>query len=317
MKILVTGAAGFIGSHTSEALANDGHEVIGIDNFSDYYDPAIKKQTSEILKAKGIKIMSGDLAEKNWENNFSLDFDYIFHFAAQPGISSLIPFEQYQRNNFTATENLLRFALKNDGLKMFVNISTSSVYGIVATNDEQTPPSPASYYGVTKLAAEQMALSYSRMNKLKVCSLRLFSVYGPRERPDKLYTRLIDSIINNKSLSFFKGSEKHVRSFTYVGDIVKGILSVISQEDACNNQVINLGSEKEYSTSYGIEVTERLLNKKASLQILPSRPGDQLYTKANILKAKQLLNYEPLTTLEEGLKQQIEWFLNKEKRLEK
>lgn len=312
MKILITGAAGFIGSHTAEVLHAAGHEVTGIDNFSPYYDVSIKKDTATILKAKGINIIEADLSENNWQQILPADFDYIFHFAAQPGISSDVSFNDYLKNNFIATQNLLQFAEKNAALKLFVNISTSSVYGKDATGGEETVPKPVSYYGVTKLAAEQLALTYARMGKLKACSLRLFSVYGPRERPDKLYTKLIDAIINDHEFPLFTGSEKHVRSFTYVGDIVSGITSVIGKEDAINGQIINLGTEQEHTTQYGIETAESLLGKKALLKITPARSGDQLRTKANIDKARQLLSYDPSTTLKDGLAAQIKWFLKEE-----
>ena len=309
MKVLVTGAAGFIGSHTAEALHAAGHEVTGIDNFSAYYDVSIKKETASILKAKGINILEADLSESSFQQNLPADFDYIFHFAAQPGISADVSFNDYLKNNFIATQNLLQFAEKNTALKLFVNISTSSVYGKDATGSEETMPQPVSYYGVTKLAAEQLALTYCRMGKLKACSLRLFSVYGPRERPDKLYTKLIDAIVNDQEFPLFTGSEKHVRSFTFVGDIVKGIISVIGAEAICNGQIINLGTEQEHTTQYGIETAEALLGKKALLKITPARPGDQLRTKANIEKAKELLKYDPSTTLKDGLATQVKWFL--------
>lgn len=312
MKILITGAAGFIGSHTAEALQAAGHEVTGIDNFSAYYDVSIKKDTAAILQAKGINILEADLAGDNWQQSIPANFDYIFHFAAQPGISSDVSFNDYLKNNFIATQNLLQFAEANHALKLFVNISTSSVYGKDATGSEETMPQPVSYYGVTKLAAEQLALTYARMGKLKACSLRLFSVYGPRERPDKLYTKLIDAIVNQHEFPLFTGSEKHVRSFTYVGDIVKGITSVIGAEDACNGQIINLGTEQEHTTQYGIDAAEELLGKKAALKITPARFGDQLRTKANIDKARQLLNYDPSTSLKDGLAAQIKWFLKEE-----
>ena len=308
MKILITGAAGFIGSHTAEALKQQGYEISGIDNFSPYYDITLKEQTAAELERQGIEIMRADLADETAYTNLPRDFNYIFHFAAQPGISADVSFEQYLRNNFSATKNVLAFAQRNTTLQLFVNISTSSVYGKDATGNEETVPMPFSYYGVTKLAGEQLALSYARACKLNACSLRLFSVYGPRERPDKLFTKLISSIIDEKPFPLYEGSEKHVRSFTYVGDIVRGIISVISKAADCNGQIINIGTEAEHTTQYGIETAEALLGKKALLQLLPPRPGDQFRTKANIEKAKLLLDYQPSTTLEQGLSMQIDWY---------
>lgn len=308
MKILVTGAAGFIGSHTSERLKKLGHEVIGIDNFSPYYDISLKNLNAKVLSGKNIKILNLDLRDTDLAENLPNDLDFIFHFAAHPGISSTSSFEDYFSNNILATQRLLEFAERLAKKPFFVNIATSSIYGLEATFPESVPPKPASWYGVTKLAAEQLVLAKSRENKLKGTSLRLFSVYGPRERPDKLYTRLIDCGLNNKAFPLFEGSEKHLRSFTYVQDIVDGIVSVIGKEEVCNGEVFNLGTETESTTAQGIATAEEILQKKIKTGINPPRDGDQSRTKANIDKARKLLSYNPQTTLKEGLIAQTEWF---------
>lgn len=308
MKILVTGAAGYIGSHTAEQLQSMGHEVVGLDNFSDYYDVSLKKLNATILSSKGIAIEKIDLRFPEQLQALPTDFDYIFHFAAQPGISETSTFEDYLGNNVIGTKNLVDFALKNQKLALFVNIATSSIYGIHATFDETMPPKPVSHYGVTKLAAEQLVLESSRLGQMKACSLRLYSVYGPRERPEKLYTKLIANALNNISFPLYKGSENHLRSFTYIQDIVEGAVSVIGKEDIVNNEIINLGTEEENTTQHGIEIVEQILNKKIKLQIVEARTGDQLKTKAVIDKARKLLGYNPKTSLYEGLKAQIKWY---------
>ncbi|WP_269222095.1 NAD-dependent epimerase/dehydratase family protein [Flavobacterium sp. IMCC34518] len=308
MKILVTGAAGYIASHTAERLYSLGHEVVGLDNFSDYYDVSLKQMNANALNVKGIKINTIDLRDVAQLQTLPVDFDYIFHFAAQPGISATSSFEDYLSNNVIGTKNLLDFALKNKELALFVNIATSSIYGIHATFDETVVPSPASFYGVTKLAAEQLILASSRLGQLKACSLRLYSVYGPRERPEKLYTKLIANAFNNVPFPLFKGSENHLRSFTYVQDIVDGVVSVIGKADLVNNEIINLGTEEENTTQQGIEIVEQILNKKIDLQIVDARTGDQLRTKAVIEKARRLLGYNPKTSLYEGLKEQVQWY---------
>lgn len=308
MNILVTGAAGFIASHTAESLKSLGHKVIGLDNFSDYYDQALKQLNAITLQNKGINICKIDLRFAQQLAALATDFDYIFHFAAQPGILETSSFEDYLQNNLIATKNLLDFALQNKSLALFVNISTSSIYGIQATYDESKAPKPVSYYGVSKLAAEQLVLASSRIGQLKACSLRLYSVYGPRERPEKLYSKLIANSLNNHPFPLFKGSEKHLRSYTYVQDIVQGVISVIGKADIVNNEIINLGTEEENSTQKGIEIIQQLLNKKIELQIVQPRPGDQLKTKAVIDKAKKLLGYQPKTSLYEGLEQQLKWY---------
>ncbi len=308
MKILVTGAAGFIGSHTSERLAGMGYEVIGIDNFSDYYDVSLKKLNSEALAKQGIEVQKIDLRTDDLSTVITEEIDYIFHFAAQPGISASSSFQDYITNNFLGTQRLLDVIEPLASKPFFVNIATSSIYGLEATLTEDQAPLPASWYGVTKLAAEQLVLAYSRRAMLQSCSLRLYSVYGPRERPDKLYTRLIDCGLNNKAFPLYEGSAEHLRSFTYVQDIVDGIVSVIGKEAVCNGEVFNFGTEEENTTAAGITTMEGILQKKIAIDIQPARPGDQSRTKANIDKARRLLDYNPTTGLREGLEAQVEWF---------
>lgn len=310
MKILVTGAAGFIGSHTSERLKELGHDVVGVDNFSPYYDISLKKLNAKELSEKNIEILKFDLRTDDMFENLPKDFNYIFHFAAHPGISNTSTFEDYFSNNILATQRLLEYAENLPIKPFFVNIATSSIYGLEATFPESVPPKPASWYGVTKLAAEQLVLAKSREKKLQGTSFRLFSVYGPRERPDKLYTRLIDCGLNNKAFPLFEGSEKHLRSFTYVQDIVDGIVSVIGNETVCNGEIFNLGTETESTTAQGIATVEEILQRKIATEIKPPRDGDQSRTKANIDKARKLLNYNPQTTLKDGLLAQAAWFKN-------
>ena len=308
MKILITGTAGFIGSHTAERLQAMGHQVIGWDNFSNYYDVALKEHTAKTLENKGVVMQRVDLFHDDLASIWPEDLDYVFHFAAQPGISASSSFTSYLENNFIATQRLLSVLEQLEQPPYMVNIATSSVYGLVATKDEFAAPEPASWYGVTKLAAEQLVLAYVRRGFIQWTSLRLYSVYGPRERPDKLYTRLIDCGLNQKEFSLYQGSEQHRRSFTYVGDIVDGIVSVLNAANACNGEIINLGSDVEHSTGEGIQTVERLLGTEINKQIMPPRPGDQDRTMAVIDKAKRLLDYSPKTSLEEGLKVQIAWF---------
>jgi len=308
MKVLVTGAAGFIGSHTAERLHDLGHDVIGIDNFSAYYDVSLKELNAKTLSKKNIPVHKVDIRTDHLENFIPSDLDFIFHFSAQPGISSTSTFEDYFTNNVLGTQRLLDLFEKRAKKPFFVNIATSSIYGLVATLKEDDAPLPASWYGVTKLAAEQLVLAYSRRNLLKSTSLRLYSVYGPRERPDKLYTRLIDCGLNNKNFPLYEGSEKHLRSFTYVQDIVDGIVSVIGKKEVANGEIFNLGTETESTTAEGIATVEAILGIKIDMEINPSRAGDQSRTKANINKARKLLNYNPQTTLKEGLEAQVEWY---------
>jgi len=308
MKILVTGAVGFIGSHTAERLQSLGHEVVGVDSFSPYYSETLKKLNEKTLLDRGITVIKKDLRDTDLDNVLPNDIEYIYHFAAQPGISKTSTFEDYFSNNIIATKNLIDYANQLENLKMFVNVGTSSIYGLEATFPESVAPKPASYYGVTKLAAEQLVLQKSREKQMKTCSLRLYSVIGPRERPEKMYTKLIACGFNNEAFPLYNGSATHLRSFTYVGDIVDGIVSIINKEDAVDGEIINLGTEVEHTTQEGIEAVETVIGKSIKINHVEARAGDQLRTKANIDKAKKLLNYNPQTTLLEGVKKQVEWY---------
>ena len=308
MKILVTGVAGFIGSHTAERLQQLGHEVIGVDNFSEYYNLSLKKLNASAVEKAGVKVINYDLRNENLNETLPTDIHYVFHFAAQPGISSSSTFEDYFTNNIIATKNLVDFALKCEYLKLFVNIGTSSIYGLEATFPEDVTPKPASYYGVTKLAAEQLVLQKSREKQMKSCSLRLYSVIGPRERPEKMYTKLIDLGLKGDPFPLFEGSDKHLRSFTYVGDIVDGVVSVIGKETVVDGEIINLGTEVEHTTQEGIEAVEEVLGMTIKINVIPKRAGDQSRTKANIDKARKLLDYNPQTTLLESVEHQVKWF---------
>ena len=308
MKILVTGAAGFIGSHTSERLGSLGHQVVAVDNFSDYYDVSLKKLNAATLSTQGIDVVTADLRTDDLSQLISEEIDFIFHFAAQPGISATSTFEQYFSNNVLATQRMLDQIETLAKKPFFVNIATSSIYGLHATLAEDEAPLPASWYGVTKLAAEQLILAYTRRGLLKGCSFRLYSVYGPRERPDKLYTRLIGSGLKNTAFPLYEGSASHLRSFTYVQDIVDGIVSALDHAEVCNTEIFNLGTEEENTTATGIATVEEILNTKIAIDNQPSRPGDQSRTKANIDKARRLLNYNPTTGLKQGLEAQVAWY---------
>lgn len=308
MKILVTGAVGFIGSHTCERLHDLGHEVVGLDNFNNYYSLALKTLNEKALLQKGITVITADLRNQDLADVLPKDINYIFHFAAQPGISASSTFEDYFTNNIIATKNLTDYALQCPNLELFVNIGTSSIYGLEATFPETKAPKPASYYGVTKLTAEQLVLQKSREQLFKSCSLRLYSVIGPRERPEKMYTKLIACAFNGDAFPLYEGSATHLRSFTYVGDIVDGIVSVIGKESKVDGEIINLGTEVEHTTEDGIEAVEQVIGQSIKIDHVKARVGDQLRTKANIDKAKQLLDYNPQTTLLEGVKAQVEWY---------
>lgn len=310
MKIMVTGAAGFIGSHLAERLADLGHEVVGVDCFTDYYAADLKKLNATDVESKGVPIHDVDLATDDLTEVVG-GVEFIYHLAAQPGISATTPFAKYLKNNVIATQRLLAAVKPLSSLKCFVNIATSSVYGAHATDSEEAPPKPTSYYGVTKLAAEQLVMAAQREQGFPACSLRIFSVCGPRERPEKLFHHLIRCILEERPFPLYEGSETHSRSFTYVGDIVDGFLAVLANPERATGEIFNIGSDVEFTTGAGIKMIEELLGRKARMEIKPKRPGDQLRTCANIEKAKRLLGYRPQTPLQEGLTAQVRWYQEK------
>jgi nucleoside-diphosphate-sugar epimerase len=299
MKILVTGAAGFIGSHLAERLAALGHTVRGVDCLTDYYSRELKELNIQDIQQQGVAFYPLDLAEDDL-SAVVRDVEFIYHLAAQPGLSAT--------TNLTATHRLLEAAKRSPSFQGFVNISTSSVYGADATGDETTEPQPTSFYGVTKLAAEQLVLAYARNDRMPNCSLRLFSVYGPRERPEKLYHGLIRSMFEDREFSLFEGSEHHLRSYTYVGDIVDGMVLVLRHFDRCVGEIFNIGCDTAITTGEGIRIIEEIIGKPAQLVIKPRRAGDQLKTHANIEKARRVLAYNPTTSAREGLEAQVAWY---------
>lgn len=314
MKIIVTGAAGFIGSHMAERMSDLGHDVLGIDNFSDYYSVELKRQNIAELSKKGVSVLDFDLRDRAAYQDLPEDVDMIYHFAAHPGNSATSSFDDYFSNNVFATRLLVDYCQKNDGRPYFVNISTSSVYGLEAACPETTAAAPVSWYGISKLAAEQLVLSKIRTGYLRGTSIRLYSVYGPRERPDKLYSKLISCGLDGSEFPLFEGSERHLRSFTYVGDSVKGLSRISELQEVCNGEIYNLGSEMEYSTEEGIRTVEEILGVTIKRKTLPARPGDQLRTKALIDKARRDLKYHPATDLKSGLEDQVKWFRERKSR---
>ena len=307
MNILVTGAAGFIGSHLAERLVALGHSVRGIDCFIDNYAKALKEVNANELISKGVAFMPLDLAEDDLSSAVR-DVDVVYHSAAQPGLSATTPFQTFVRNNITATHRLLEAVKPLPSFQCFINISTSSVYGAEATGDETSEPKPTSYYGVTKLAAEQLALSYTRDQGLPACSMRLFSVYGPRERPEKLYPKLIGCILEDREFPLFEGTEHHWRSYTYVGDAIDGLVAVLDNLDQCVGEIFNMGTDTAITTGEGIRIVEEIIGKPVKIATKPKRPGDQVRTQADIEKARRMLGYNPTTPPREGLEEEVKWY---------
>jgi len=281
--------------------------VRGLDCFTDYYARALKELNASQIRDKGVVLLPLDLSKDDLSSAVR-DVAIVFHVAAQPGISATITFQTYVRNNILATHRLLEAVRQSPSFRGFVNISTSSVYGADATGDETAEPKPTSYYGVTKLAAEQLVLAYTRDRGLPACSLRLFSVYGPRERPEKLYAGLIRCILEDREFPLCEGSEHHLRSYTYVADAIDGLVAALDNFDRCIGEIFNIGTDVTLTTEEGMRTVEEIIGKPAEITIAPRRAGDQLKTHANIKKARGLLGYDPTTTLKEGVEKTVEWY---------
>jgi nucleoside-diphosphate-sugar epimerase len=305
--VLVTGAAGFIGSHLALRAQSEWQaDVIGVDCFTDLYDKSVKRQNATLLAAKGIRIVELDLTRPDLSLLPSVEL--IYHAAAEPGIGDRSSFDDYLRNNVQATSNLITWAKQLSNLELFVYLSTSSVYGLNATVDERAAPKPASMYGVTKLAAEQLCLAQQRQGALPACSCRLYSVYGPRERPEKLIPQLLKAAFESRPMPLYAGSERHRRSFTYVDDIVDGLLAAALRSSDVMGRIYNLGNPTTCTTAEIIERVENQLGRKIEIETLSPRAGDQLSTSAIIDAARADLGYLPSVDLESGIQRTIDWY---------
>jgi UDP-glucuronate 4-epimerase len=297
MRYIVTGAAGFIGSHLAEALQGAGHEVLGIDCFTDYYDPAVKERN-----AAGLDVRRLDLAHD--ELDFT-DWDGVFHLAGQPGVRSFGDvFPLYVERNVLASQRVFEAAALAGARVVFA--SSSSVYGEAEKypTPEDTPPRPLSPYGITKLACEHLARASGRSFGLDAIVLRYFNAYGPRQRPDMAFPRVVAALLEGRPFTLY-GDGEQSRSFTYVADVVAA--SMLAMEEAVSGSVYNVGGGQEATMNETIEMLEGISGRRLEVQRREAVEGDQRRTKADTTRIKDDLGWEPLTSLEEGLKAQWEW----------
>ena len=304
MTCLVTGAAGFIGSHLCDRLLADGHRVVGVDCFTSYYPRWVKERN--LASPEGhpqfrfheLDLSADPLAEA------VAGVDTVFHLAAMPGlVKSWTDVDLYTRHNLTATHRLLE-AVKGRPLKKFVYASTSSVYGKYASGDETLPTRPSSPYGITKLAGEQLVRVYQEEFGVPAITLRFFSVYGPRQRPEMGYHLFIDAVLTGQPITL-TGDGLHVRGNTFVADCVDA--TVTAGLGALPGETFNLGGGELTTISEVIRKIERIAGKTATIERHPPRKGDQLATVADVGKLARHLGWRPTTGLDEGLAKQIEW----------
>lgn len=311
MTIMVTGCAGFIGSHAVDRLLSSGKNVVGVDNFDSFYDPSIKmKNIEHNLDNNNFVFYRADIRDKAeidqiFEDN---DIDVIIHLAARAGVRPSIQDPLlYEDVNIKGTLNLLELS-KKCGIKNFIFASSSSVYGVnekVPFSESDMVERSISPYAASKKACETYCYTYHHLYGIPVVCLRFFTVYGPRQRPEMAihkFTRLID---NGQEIEMY-GDGASKRDYTYITDIVDGIVAAIDKRSGY--EIINLGDSKVVELQYLIALIEEKLGKKAMIKKMPVQPGDVPITFADISKAKTLLGYAPKVSIEDGIENFVKWY---------
>jgi len=295
VRYAVTGAAGFVGSHLADALVAAGHEVVGIDSYSDSYDRELKEEN-----ARGLDVLRLDLAEDAIDLS---GFDGVFHLAGQPGVRSFGDvFPLYVRNNVLASQRLFEAAVESSVRVVFS--SSSSVYGAAERfpTPEDTAPEPISPYAITKLSAEHLARAYERSFGLDVVVLRYFNAFGPRQRPDMAFTRIAFALAEGRPFDLY-GDGTQTRGFTYVGDVVEATVLAMDR----GRGLYNVGGGVEASMGDAIALFERISGRRLELREEPPVPGDQRRTRADTTRIRDELGWEPRVSLQDGLSAQWEW----------
>ena len=315
-KILVTGCAGFIGSHLVERLLNEGCSIIGIDDFNDYYDPKIKEKNISNFKSNpDFTLERFDIRNKDLVERLFSEYkpEIIVHLAARAGVRpSLKQPLLYEEVNVLGTLNLLESA-RNNNCKKFIFGSSSSVYGEnknIPFKETEPDLKPISPYGVSKLTGEKYCHAYHHLYKLPIICLRFFTVYGPRQRPDLAihkFTKLIDE---GKPIPVF-GDGNYKRDFTYITEIIDGIMASVNYTKT-DFEIFNLGESHTTSVIDLVKLIENAISKKAVIDWQPVQPGDVSLTYADVSKAEKLLGYKPKTKPEEGIKKFVEWYMKRQ-----
>jgi UDP-glucuronate 4-epimerase len=315
MRILVTGGAGFIGSHLVEKLLSAGHQVVILDDFNDFYDPQIKHANIAGF-AKDVTVCHVDLRDnESVRTVFRREkVDAIAHLAARAGVRPSIQHPRlYYDTNVIGTLHLLE-AARVTGVERFIFASSSSVYGASKTipfSEDQPLTQTFSPYGATKIAGEFLCSTYSHLHRTRVVALRYFTVYGPRQRPDLAIHQFTRRICAGEPIDRF-GNGSTRRDYTYIDDIIQGTIAALNY-DGPLYEVFNLGESETIQLKDLISAIESTLGKTAQINQLPEQPGDMPLTYADISKARKLLGYNPTTKLSEGLPKFIDWFLRSQR----
>lgn len=316
MKVLLTGAAGFIGSNLSEALVKRGDQVVGIDSFDPYYERAVKERNlSGLGSASNFNFVEMDLRDKaSVRAMLQEGFDVVVHLAGRGGVRrSIAEPEAYVEMNYLATLRLLE-AMKETSLRKIVFASTSSIYGDrskVPFREEERADWPISPYSATKKACEAMLYTYHHLFGFDVYALRFFTVYGPRQRPDMAIYKLVSSIINEEVFERY-GDGRTERDYTYVDDIVAGIVN--AAERASGYEIINIGGSNTVNLQRLISLAEEMTGKKALIVEKPIPEGDVYRTYADVSKAEKLIGFSPKVRIEKGLEKFVKWYLRENKK---
>lgn len=309
MKVLVTGGAGFIGSHLILALLDKGHEVVCVDNLNEYYDPELKKKRLKQFEDK-IIFEHVDISDEEAISGVfeKYKFDKIAHLAAQAGVRySLTHPQVYTKSNYLGTSFIYELAVKH-GVKDIVFASTSSTYGEsekMPFKEDEPADRPMSMYAATKRGCEILGASYAHIHGLNITCLRFFTVYGPFGRPDMALFKFTENILAGLPIDVYNNGDMK-RDFTYVSDIVLGFVSAL--EKPLGFEIINLGYGDPVNLMKFIELIEQELGKKALINFMPMQPGDVPATYADISKAKELLGFSPKVRVEEGVPNFIRWY---------
>ena len=315
MRILVTGGAGFIGSHLVEKLLADGHDVVILDDFNDFYDPQIK-HTNIAGFAKDVTVCHVDLRDGAAVRNLfhREKVDAIAHLAARAGVRPSIQHPHlYYDTNVSGTLHLLE-AARVTGVERFVFASSSSVYGASKTvpfSEDQHLTQTLSPYAATKVAGEFLCSTYSHLYQIRVVALRYFTVYGPRQRPDLAIHQFTRRIYDSQPIDQF-GDGTTRRDYTYIDDVIQGTMAALEYEGP-RYDIFNLGESETIQLKELISAIEDALGKKAKVNRLPEQPGDMPLTCADISKARKLLGYNPTTKFSKGLPRFVKWFLSSQR----
>ena len=306
---IVTGAAGFIGSNLAETLLLRGDRVIGIDHFNDYYDPALKRRNIEPLRAHpNFQLLEVDLRAIDWAPLLA-EAEVVYHQAAQAGVRASwgLGFQDYTDRNITVTQRLLEAAKQAPHLQRLVYASTSSIYGDAETfpTSELVCPKPVSPYGITKLAAEQLGRLYCNNFGVPFVSLRYFTVYGPRQRPDMAFHKFFKAAIAGEAIPIY-GDGQQTRDFTYVSDAVAANLAAAVVPEAIG-EIFNIGGGSRVVLTEVLDVMAAVFGGTIARQYQDRAIGDARHTSADVTKARRILGYNPQVSLREGLEREWEW----------